>query len=123
MLGCDATTRMLFFMQNTLIKKWLCTRQSLLVMLQDVCTQRDDQNQIKEFHGQILDYLSLSHFKLLNDLFSERRQFAHFMEALLTSTEAILHVHEENVSLLTEKLAHRFELEDKLIINYLSTLH
>lgn len=124
-----------------LITKWLKQRQALLVTLYDLCHKRpfffkfncqELQGTLQEFGGQILDYLSLGHFKIYENLVGNvEQQLSFVVEQLNESTQQIMNLNErqrfhlnpmqidKDLSALAEKLAKRFALEDKLISSYL----
>jgi regulator of sigma D len=124
-----------------LITDWLKQRQSLLIALYDLCDYRpfylklsckELHGALQEFGGQILDYLSLGHFKIYEKIIDNvEDHLASIVNQLTESTHQILHLNdnhryclntlqlESDLGVLTEKLAKRFELEDKLISNYL----
>lgn len=126
-----------------LVTAWLKQRQALLVTLYDLCHHRpfflklncqELQSALQEFGGQILDYLSLGHFKIYENLIDNVEQHLSFIvEQLNESTHQILNLNEKyrfrlnpvqldkDLGALAERLAKRFELEDKLISNYLFT--
>lgn len=123
------------------IATWLKQRQSLLVTFYEVChhrpfflksNSRELEPTIREFCGQILDYLSMGHFKIFEKLSHEREPSLPFLlDALKESTDQIMDLNDKHrfklnivrldkdLSSIAEKLARRFELEDKLISNYL----
>lgn len=124
-----------------LVTAWLQQRQSLLVALYDLCHHRpfflklnckELHGALQEFGGQILDYLSLGHFKIYEKLIDNvGDNVSSIVSQLNESTHQILILNENHrqrlnsvqldndLGRLTEKLAKRFELEDKLISNYL----
>jgi regulator of sigma D len=120
-----------------LLTKWLQQRQTLLVSLYDLCHHRPFflkmqgeafQEALQEFGGQILDYLSLGHFKLFG-AFQEQlgHPFLFLVNQLNESTHQILNLKDRyqnhfnviqldrDLGYLSERLAKRFELEDRLI--------
>lgn len=125
-----------------LVMKWLKQRQSLLVSLYELCHHRPFflkmqgeafQQALQEFSGQILDYLSLGHFKMYEPISSNiGSSFSYVMKQLNESTHQILNLKDRyrlhfnviqldrDLSFLSQHLAKRFELEDKLISAYLS---
>jgi regulator of sigma D len=128
-------------MQYTqLVTTWLNQRQSLLVALYELCSHRpfflklnyiELQGALQEFGGQILDYLSLGHFKVYENFLNDSNEHWLSIAKLTESTHQILNLNERHrfhlnvtqlerdLDSLTVKLAKRFELEDKLISNLL----
>ena len=135
-------------MQNAvyeLIPRWLKQRQSLLIALYDLCHHRpfflrlncqELQGALQEFSGQILDYLSLGHFKIYESILDYVGQpLSNVVTQLNGSTHQILNLNDKyrfklnvkqldkDLGALTEILAKRFELEDKLISSTLGSTH
>lgn len=125
-----------------LVMKWLKQRQSLLVSLYELCDHRPFflkmqgeafQQALQEFGGQILDYLSIGHFKIYESIAANiGHPFSCIINQLNESTHQILNLKDRyqlhfnviqldrDLSFLSERLAKRFELEDKLISACLS---
>lgn len=120
-----------------IVTKWLKQRQSLLVSLYELCQHRPFflkmqgeafQEALQEFGGQILDYLSLSHFKVYESIHHHiGHPISYIINQLNESTHQILNIKDRyqihfnviqldrDLGTLSERLAKRFELEDKLI--------
>lgn len=125
-----------------LVMKWLKQRQSLLVSLYELCDHRPFflkmqgeafQQALREFGGQILDYLSLGHFKIYESISNNIGQPIYYViNQLNESTHQIMNLKDRyqlhfnviqldrDLGFLSEQLAKRFELEDKLISACLS---
>ncbi|OPX56509.1 regulator of sigma D [Oceanospirillum multiglobuliferum] len=133
---------------HELIDKWLHERQSLIVCYTGlVQTVKSDQlpriEQIKALCDVMVDYTSAGHFEVFEQLYREAEAFADqsaldlgekILPKIQVSTEVILDFNEkiesgllseglapisEQLSLLGEHLADRFQHEDQLI----ETLH
>lgn len=125
-----------------LVMKWLKQRQSLLVSLYELCHHRPFflkmqgeafQQALQEFGGQILDYLSIGHFKIYESVTNNiGHPLSYIINQLNESTHQILNLKDRyqlhfnviqldrDLGFLSERLAKRFELEDKLISACLS---
>lgn len=122
---------------NEIIDRWLKGRQDLLVLLLELGQESDIREQTLESFCQILvDYTSAGYFGVYDQLIKEGHAFhddaglevAQTLFAIIDrTTEVILDFNdkyeatddlttlEQDLSLLAEKLAVRFEAEDRMI--------
>jgi len=115
--------------QNRRIQKWLRSRQTLIVALQQLCFHRPFWkteslmlvSSVQEFCQQLIDYTSLGHFEiyehiqspLLHSIFQTTLRILDFNDRYQTSLDPIQF--ERDLSFIAENLAYRFEWEDDLI--------
>ena len=127
---------------NDLIDKWLHERQDLLVLYCDLSTNIEDglfevaANQLRTLCQLLVDYVSAGHFEIYDQLVKEGRAFndteglqeaSKLFSIIDLSTEYALDFNDKyletddlrslsnDLSTLGEKLATRFESEDRVI--------
>jgi regulator of sigma D len=130
---------------KALIGSWLALRQRLMVQFHHLCSFRPfDQDNSREkiliealdrFCEELVDYISMGQFEVFEQLFgfiektpdnhllTNKRLLAEFIKTTMSaldfndkySQKRKLDQLEEDLSLIGERLAHRLELEDKLV--------
>jgi regulator of sigma D len=128
-----------------LLQKWLRERRDILVKYASLASRFDDQadaqeqqqHTLRELCQLLVDYVSVGHFEVFQELLREAEAFADgsnelasdIIPSIADTTEVILGFEEkypltqasqtgytEDLSLLGEILERRFELEDRLIV-------
>ncbi|CBL47171.1 Regulator of sigma D [gamma proteobacterium HdN1] len=130
---------------DQLVNKWLKSRQELILLFCAVDSLRDFAPKstpaavkVKAFCQSMIDYISAGHFKIYDELIDEISELEDDADDLITgilpqiqtSTEIAIEFNDRyadanikeitpqiarHLSLLGEKLAERFELEDRLV--------
>lgn len=135
---------------DTVIHEWLESRQTLLVKLNELIgTAREvkvypSSLRIQDFCSVLIDYVSCGHFEVYEGILSHVTERKASVEALYpsisTSTDAALMFNDlyasrpadydscvvqfdEDLSLLAEQLAARFEWEDQLVMHYKASVN
>jgi regulator of sigma D len=132
------------------IKHWLEARQALLITFCELSTVKDfhDTNLsqgklLQTFCQQLVDYISEGHFEIFEELINEGHLFnddealasgKKLLPALYALTDVILDFNDKylatddllslavDLSILGERLAQRFEIEDSMV-NILHSVH
>ena len=125
------------------IDRWLDERHHLIIQLTDFAADHDFkestpevEEKLKAFASLLIDYISAGHFEIYNRLIEEGEEFddteallntAPLLESIDQSTEEALKFNEKyddlanlsscanDLSLLAEALAVRFDAEDQMI--------
>lgn len=127
------------------LENWLNLRQNLIVSFDHLCSFRPfdqaDQSKknlklaLQDFCQKLIDYVAMGQFQVFEALFDQLRSNSHcdplankrILANILKTTLAALDFNdtyantknyqklEENLSFLFERMAHRFELEDKIL--------